>query len=53
MGTGGVDAFGSSDPWGMREEPEDFRGLSNQDIRQQQEQAIRGKTIQFTTVLQE
>ncbi|KAK3090808.1 hypothetical protein FSP39_014833 [Pinctada imbricata] len=41
MGTGGVDAFGSSDPWGMREEPEDFQGMSNQDIRQQQQHAIK------------
>ena len=33
----------SSDPWGMREEPEDIQGLGNMEIRQQQQHILRGK----------
>ena len=33
----------SSDPWGIREEPEDIQGLGNMEIRQQQQHILRGK----------
>ena len=40
---GGAEA---SDPWGMREEPQEIQGLGNLEIRQQQQHIIRGKCIQ-------
>ena len=32
----------SSDPWGVREEPEEIHGLGNMEIRQQQQHVLRG-----------
>ena len=37
---GGTDA---SDPWGMREEPQEIQGLGNMEIRQQQQHILRGE----------
>ncbi|KAH3863105.1 hypothetical protein DPMN_026083 [Dreissena polymorpha] len=36
---GGVD----SDPWGVKEEPEEFKGIQNTGLRVQQQQIIKGK----------
>ena len=33
----------ASDPWGVREEPEEIQGLGNMEIRQQQQQILRGR----------
>ncbi|KAJ8318009.1 hypothetical protein KUTeg_003100 [Tegillarca granosa] len=41
MGSTAADTFGSGDPWGMRDEPEEFQGVSNEAIRQQQQHIIR------------
>ena len=38
---GGTDA---SDPWGMREEPQEIQGLGNMEIRQQQQHILRGES---------
>lgn len=39
----GTDTFSNNDPWGVRDEPEDFQGRSNTDIRQQQQSIIQRK----------
>ena len=36
----GTDTFSNNDPWGVRDEPDDFQGISNTDIRQQQQSII-------------
>ena len=40
----GTDTFSNNDPWGVRDEPDDFQGISNTDIRQQQQSIIERKT---------
>ena len=40
----GTDTFSNNDPWGVRDEPDDFQGRSNTDIRQQQQSIIQRKT---------
>jgi len=32
-----------ADPWGVVEEPEEYQGIGNMDLRSQQQHAIRGK----------
>lgn len=32
----------ASDPWGVREDPEELKGVANDDIRIQQQQIIKG-----------
>ncbi|XP_033740346.1 syntaxin-8-like [Pecten maximus] len=39
MGSAG-DTFGSNDPWGMRDDPDEYRDMSNNDLRNQQQQVI-------------
>ncbi|KAL5021090.1 hypothetical protein ScPMuIL_000245 [Solemya velum] len=36
----GSDTFRRSDPWGTQDEPEEYRDMSNQDVRQTQQQII-------------
>ncbi|VDI46506.1 syntaxin-8-like [Mytilus galloprovincialis] len=36
----GTDTFGNNDPWGVKDEPEDFQGRSNTEVRTQQQQII-------------
>ena len=38
---------GGSDPWGVREEPEEFQGMGNQEIRIQQNVVIMGKNTEI------
>ncbi|XP_041363468.1 syntaxin-8-like [Gigantopelta aegis] len=37
----GAETFSSNDPWGMSDEPEQFRGVGNADIQTQQQDVIR------------
>lgn len=37
---GGGDTFSQADPWGMNDEPEVFRDMSNTDLQQQQQSVI-------------
>ena len=43
----GADTFASNDPWGVKDEPEEFAGRSNIDIRQQQQTIIQGEISSF------
>lgn len=36
----GASGFGGRDPWGVRDEPEEFEGFDNQAIAQQQKTII-------------
>lgn len=38
----GASGFGGRDPWGVRDEPEEFEGFDNQAIAQQQKTIIQG-----------
>ncbi|CAG2230959.1 STX8 [Mytilus edulis] len=41
----GTDTFGNNDPWGVKDEPEDFKGRSNTEVRTQQQQIIQRRSI--------
>ncbi|XP_046352036.1 syntaxin-8-like [Haliotis rufescens] len=41
LGNRGTDTFASSDPWGMNEDPDNFRGVANNEIQAQQQDIIR------------
>jgi hypothetical protein len=38
----GASGFGGRDPWGVRDEPEEYEGMDNHDIAQQQKTIIQG-----------
>lgn len=48
----GASGFGGRDPWGVRDEPEEFEGLDNQDIAQQQKTIIQGSVLDLEGYLQ-
>lgn len=41
----GASGFGGRDPWGVRDEPEEFEGFDNQAIAQQQKTIIQGSVL--------
>lgn len=45
LGNRGTDTFASSDPWGMNEDPDNFRGVANNEIQAQQQDIIRGEQL--------